>query len=982
MLRKPGAPCYGRLYILPIYKRTDMKRNIISLTLLALLLCNHGKTAAQTTPVEIDLSTVTDGEHGSYGADKTNIYMDKGGSFILKQSDPNTPTERYIQTYGKCTITLDGINIAVDRASYPAMKIAGETTFILSEGSVNRLKTSSPDASALAVESNLIIEGEGTLIVEAPYTSESFNGVGIKVSKTLTVNNGTILCDAAGDGILIYNYAPYYNGNLILNGGDITARGNNGIAAYSNTAESIALSGAAQVTAFGKSAALLNIPDSVTAKTIQYAFGYTPATDVTLTVKEGETTVRTFTVPVGDHAFAFSVPEGAVCTLWEGDKQLTSDTGETHFVAGGSYNLKKNIEIVHIDLTTVADGEYPGYSVTPEVVSLTGKDYGFVFDQSNASTSSNRRISIESDYDITLNGINIKVAEGNAVTVAGEKRVNFLLNENTVNRLEATTQGAGLALEGNASVNGKGMLVINAPYRSETVKGEGIIVKDTLSINSGTIVCTSGGNGVHILNETAGRLIINNGSLVLTGENGIVASSDAHESITRLANEAHIVMYAQKATTLHIPDSITAKMMRFAYAETPETTTLVTVNSGETVMDSLAIPAAHRYFAFSAPQNARYHLWQDDWLLADETGITNFITGGSYTGLEKKVIEVRIDLSTVTDGNHENYDVQPDYLSLNKRGIHYILSQSNDGTTTNRAIKVEANCNVTLGGVNITSSENTYNTFETGNKITANLFLEDETCNYLNNTSGGAGFSVRQGKVSIGGNGTLVLDSPVPSGTSGTGRGIMISGEFIINEGKVICTAAGDAISFSGLLTINDGNLLLTGMNGILTKDEKAVLTIKDDTEMTIYARSGLIVGTQNPVAGRMMQFAFATSPKEETAIDVCNDETPISTLTVPAKMKYFAFTSPLEATYTLWENNLQLIDGAGEGNFITGGSYTGLKPAPSGIFTLESCTERIVNLYTTDGKFVRTVRINADRNILDELPSGIYVAEGEKIVK
>lgn len=939
-----------------------------------LFLCLMGKTEAQT---EIDLSTLQNGDEpvAGCGVDKNNIYFERGGDFILTQSDPNTPTTRYIQTYAACNLILKGINIAVNTASYPALKISEATTLTLSEGTVNRVKTSSPNAAAIDANKQLIIDGTGTLVVEAPYTSESFNGIGIRAYNSLTVNSGTILCNAAGDGIYLWNQLPYYPAKFILNGGTVTTTGYNGLAAYTNEAESITTpADEAQLTAIGKSTAVLNLPDSITAKMMRFTFGYTPATDVTLTVKEGETTVRTITIPVGSPHFAFNTPEGAAYTLWEGDNRLTSDADETVFKAGNAYTLKKNIEVVEIDLSTVTDGEHKGYTAEAGLITLNGTDVSFVLNQSNASAPTARRISAEGKYDITLNGIDIETAEGNAFTVAEGAAVNFLLNEGSVNRLKTTAQGAGLYLNGAATINGQGALVIDAT--------DGITIRKTLDINSGTIDCTAETCGIDIANDAAdGRLNINGGNITLTAENGITAADATRESLAALSDRARLTIYARKASTQNLTESATARMMRFAYAQAPETDVTVYANSGAEVMNTLNILSGYPCFAFNAPEGVAYNLWQDNKKLASDADVTDFTTGSLYTGLNKKTVAVTIDLSTVANGSYDGYSVSGNIV-LNQRGYSYILNQSEPTVTTNRTISIEADCDVTLNGIDVTGPEEGVTpTLTVEQAFYPVLYLTEGTTNRLTSLCGSSGMLLRGALTINGEGGTLIIDSPKTT-KDGIGKGISSLNPLTINGGTIVCSALGTALS-ALKCTINGCDLTLTGEKAIVKSGtDENFITLSDDSKLTLYAKTDAGPDVPEAILARMMRFALAKASKEETALTVKDGAAEVRNLTVPANKKAFAFTAPANAVYTLWQDGTQLTDKENRSEFSTGNAYTGLAKKETAISTLEVQTERIVNLYTADGRFIRTVRITDPKEAVKDMPHGVYIVEGEKIVK
>ena len=163
--------------------------------------------------------TTKDGEEGIFYTKKTSYHLWIGGTEVTSANTSGTGWSYDDQTR---TLTLDGFNyegnesgISADR--YITIVVKGNNQ-IKSTKDTNDSNNKITWSSAVWCDEGAMIEGDGTLEVT---TANWVRNDGINaVSGTLTINSGTIIATAQSAGETYGIYAQ----NLIINGGNITAK--------------------------------------------------------------------------------------------------------------------------------------------------------------------------------------------------------------------------------------------------------------------------------------------------------------------------------------------------------------------------------------------------------------------------------------------------------------------------------------------------------------------------------------------------------------------------------------------------------------------------------------------------------------------------------------------------------------------------------------------------------------------------------------
>lgn len=159
----------------------------------------------------IDLSTLSFSGNGIEVTDK-QITITQGGDFTL--SGDLSGGSITISATDKVKLRLSGASITSGNEPCIFVENADKAYITLTKGTENTLVSESGDSGAIYSKDNLEIKGKGTLSIS------SSAGHGIKASDNLTIENGSILINAASDGIHVNDTFKMTGGNL-----DITAVG-------------------------------------------------------------------------------------------------------------------------------------------------------------------------------------------------------------------------------------------------------------------------------------------------------------------------------------------------------------------------------------------------------------------------------------------------------------------------------------------------------------------------------------------------------------------------------------------------------------------------------------------------------------------------------------------------------------------------------------------------------------------------------------
>lgn len=160
---------------------------------------------------EIDLSEMTVSGDGAEVSDG-KITITKGGDFTVTGTLDGGSI--VVSTDGRVKLRLEGASITAYGEPCIFIENADKAYITAADGTENALKAVNSENGAVYAKDNLEIKGKGALSV----TSDASHA--IKASDNLTVENGNITINAAGDGIHVNDTFKMTGGSL-----DITAAG-------------------------------------------------------------------------------------------------------------------------------------------------------------------------------------------------------------------------------------------------------------------------------------------------------------------------------------------------------------------------------------------------------------------------------------------------------------------------------------------------------------------------------------------------------------------------------------------------------------------------------------------------------------------------------------------------------------------------------------------------------------------------------------
>jgi len=231
-------------------------KKIFSLLLSAVLLAASMVSCAEETPgteapatkhITLSGSTATSDSSSVYVGEDGTIFINSHGTYVISGTLDNGVIEVNSVDAGTVELILDNANITNDNGACIVFTKATEAILTLKDGSSNTLvdgekyafptpEQDEPNA-ALYSKEDLIIQGTGTLVIDANYASAinckdglKINGGtydltaaehGIKGKDYLVINDGNIKINAIGDGIKSTNYENEMVGYVDINGGAI-----------------------------------------------------------------------------------------------------------------------------------------------------------------------------------------------------------------------------------------------------------------------------------------------------------------------------------------------------------------------------------------------------------------------------------------------------------------------------------------------------------------------------------------------------------------------------------------------------------------------------------------------------------------------------------------------------------------------------------------------------------------------------------------
>ncbi len=241
-------------------KKPILTATVALLTMASLAACSMPSSQTQATTGQlIKQNTTASSINWDELPSKEVTLDDKGltiteaGTYILKGETTAGVT---VKASGDVRLILAGATISATDGPAIHIEKANTAQLELQDGTTNTVKDSSTHSKedldgAIHAETDLIVAGQGNLMVEANYQDGIVStgnlsiedGIlqvvasddGIRGRDSVTINSGNISINAQGDGIKANNDEDSAKGNVTINNGDISvSAGDDGIKAESS----------------------------------------------------------------------------------------------------------------------------------------------------------------------------------------------------------------------------------------------------------------------------------------------------------------------------------------------------------------------------------------------------------------------------------------------------------------------------------------------------------------------------------------------------------------------------------------------------------------------------------------------------------------------------------------------------------------------------------------------------------------------------
>ncbi len=489
-------------------------------TVASTLVSDSSYSESNSTAISFSDQTITVDGSGA-AADGSILTITQPGTYILSGTLSEGQVRVETVDEADVQIVLDEAAITNSTGAAIYVKSANSTTITLAEGTTNTLSDGEtytfedsedePDATLFS-KSDLILNGTGTLVIEANYAhaikgkddvtiaegTYDITSVGdaIKGSDSLFISSGTFSIDAGGDGLQSTNEEEG-KGTLTIESGTfaITAA-SDGIQAATDFQ---ILGGDFTITTGGGSA------NSSTASTAWGTWG-APAEEATTTTTEESSSAK------GLKATGSLAISGGTFVLDTSDDSI--HTNDTIQITGGDFTIASGDDGIHADNTLTIDDGTININQSYEGIEAT---------------------------EITLSGGDITLTSSDdGVNTAGGNDSSAVSGRPGENTFTSTAEGAGLL-----TING-GTLVVNA-------SGDGLDSNGSIEMNDGTVIVNGPTDSMNGTLDYDSTFNINGGTLIGVGSSGM-AMSPSSTSTQSFLFTSSIPLAADEAIQITGPD--------------------------------------------------------------------------------------------------------------------------------------------------------------------------------------------------------------------------------------------------------------------------------------------------------------------------------------------------------------------------------------------------------------------------------------------
>ncbi len=459
----------------------------------------------------VDVSTVTISSAGTYQLEGTL----NDGQIIVDTEDGDD-----------VTLVLNGIDISSSTTAPIFIQSAEQTIIHLAGGTANTLTDASsyvfddpeedePDA-ALFSKDDLVIEGSGTLTINANYNDA------IKSKDGLDISNGTLQIISVDDGIIGKDYINIKNGNFTI---DVQGDG------------------------------LKSTNDEDTEK------GYVSIENGTFTITSGADAIQAETdITIGNGTFSLVTGggTGGADSLTEDDSAKGLKGSVSVTISGGSFSVDSADDAIHSNGTIDIDGG---------TFTIATGDDGFHADADLTINSGD--INITQSYE-GIEGATVTINGGDIRTVSSDDGINVAggTDDDSATMFAMGGPGGGHFPGGNDTFTNFGdyHLYINDGTIVIDAGGDGLDSNGSAEINGGLIIVngpTNSGNGALDYNST---FTMNGGTLIAVGSSGM-AEAPTNDS-TQNAVMVNFNSSLSAGTLINFQDSNGNDVVTFAPSKT------------------------------------------------------------------------------------------------------------------------------------------------------------------------------------------------------------------------------------------------------------------------------------------------------------------------------------------------------------------------------------------------------------------------------
>lgn len=402
-----------------------------------------------------------------------------------------------------------------------------------------------------------------------------------------------------------------------------------------------------------------------------------------------------------------------------------------------------NVTTINLDNMTY---EGTGLSIENNTVYIV---YGGTYELTG-TTKNNVIVDVEDDNDVTLilNGVSItndypiNILQGDVTIILNDGSKNYLEYTKVYDENEEVE--AAIYSKDDLVIEGNGTLEIKST-------NNGIVSKDTLTINNGTFIINADNNGI----KGKDSVTINGGNFTINSGNDAIKSTNDTDSTL-----GYIEINGGTFNITASGDGIQAE-------------TNITIKNGE-----FTIKTGNGYTQTSKTND--FGMWNNTTKNSNDESIKGIKAGNMIT-----ISGGIFDLNTEDDGIHSNGD-------LVITGGKFTIKSTDDGLHADGLVQIDG------GTFDITSSEGIEGTYVKINDGTINISAFDDGINAGNKSNKySALIEINGGDITI-------------NMGSGDTDGVDSNGNIIINGGTINVTGQ-STFDYDGTGTINGGIVICNG---------------------------------------------------------------------------------------------------------------------------------------------------------------------------